>query len=267
MSYGNLTPHYKREADKARGGENAPEGTGIYPKYSLPDAGTFDLHACATPTGTCYGYYKSTYEDWRSCMHKHGLEGDTDYEYWTCQSEGGNCPRTSEHWVACRGATCNVLFPPPTTTYNAPAYVGEIGWSTTEYHDHEIVCKVSVYSWWNSNATCDKIWFPCKGGCPHRAASGLFPTQTSIARYAIHNVKLITDEPYRKVYWYVRPPGVSNDMATFVEMDLGDGSTTEAFMSYTFNSTHPTGQWTVRAYISTGDNNVIDATYPLYVTD
>ena len=100
-SYGNLTPHYKREADKARGGENAPEGTGIYPKYSLPDAGTFDLHACATPTGTCYGYYKSTYEDWRSCMHKHGLEGDTDYEYWTCQSEGGNCPRTSEHWVAC----------------------------------------------------------------------------------------------------------------------------------------------------------------------
>ena len=263
--YGDLSNYYRREAnndvfgkwdftDRSEDLENM--------KSSLPDANEISVSRCATPTGTCYGYFEDANNHLATCTHKHGVSGETNVEYWVCQSPDRRCHRTSEHWVECRGATCKELFPPP-TVHIGGSYI----YSHTDYHDHEKVCKVSVYSWWNSNATCDKTWFPCEGGCPHRVASGLFPTQTSIARYATHNVKLITDEPYRNVYWYVRPPGASNDMATFVKKDTGDGSTTEAFMSYTFNSTHPTGQWTVRAYISTGDNNVIDAEYPLYVTD
>ena len=261
-SYNALTPHEKTTADGVAATPGYP-GAGILPERTPPTVDTFGVHACGSPHGNCYGYYKDAKYHWRSCMHKHGVSGETNVEYWTCQPGGCLCPRRSEHWIACRGATCNVLFPPPTFSY---IQYGTYPYSYAEYYDHEIVCKVPVHSWWNSNATCDKTWFPCEGGCPHRAASGLFPTQTSIARYATHNVKLITDEPYRNVYWYVRPPGVSNDMATFVEMDPGDGSTTEAFMSYTFNSTHPTGQWTVIAYIGIGSNS-INASYPLYVTD
>ena len=260
-AYNNLNAKYKKMTDDAKGFE------GVYAKWSLPSADALVVGHCATPTGTCYGYYESTYEDWRSCMHKHGLEGDTDYEYWTCQSEDGNCPRRSEHWVPCRGNGCNVLLPPPTEKHNAISTGGGFGWYMTEtvYHDHEVVCDESVYSPWGNNATCGKEYFTCQGGCQHRAASGIFPTQMSIARYATHNARVVTDKPYQSVGWHLTGPGEAS--GTTVDNDPGNGSTTEATFSYTFDSEDQMGQWTVTAYVTFDDGTMPQLSYLLDVTD
>ena len=54
----------------------------------------------------------------------------------------------------------------------------------------------------------------------------------------VHEANLVADGPYSQVYWYVRAPGETG-YGTEVEIDNGDGSASEASLSYTFPSDAP----------------------------
>ena len=180
-SYNALTPHEKTTADGVAATPGYP-GAGILPERTPPTVDTFGVHACGSPHGNCYGYYKDAKYHWRSCMHKHGVSGETNVEYWTCQPGGCLCPRRSEHWIACRGATCNVLFPPPTFSY---IQYGTYPYSYAEYYDHEIVCKVPVHSWWNPMRRVIRHGFPAKVGV-HIEPPAVFFLRRRLLRVMLH---------------------------------------------------------------------------------
>ena len=80
-------------------------------------------------------------------------------------------------------------------------------------------------------------------------------------------IQLITDTPYSQVYWYVKAPWETSYYGTNVEIDSGDGSTTEASLSYTFPSgAMHTGDFIITAYIYRSDQSVYEETYTVNVT-
>lgn len=80
-------------------------------------------------------------------------------------------------------------------------------------------------------------------------------------------VRLTTDAPYSQVYWYVKAPWETSYYGTNVEIDSGDGSTTEASLSYTFPSgAMHTGDFIITAYIYRSDQSVYEETYTVNVT-
>ena len=144
-------------------------------KWPVPDVENLYVSRCATPTGTCWGYYVDANEHKHECELKHGVSGETNVDWWICQSsQGGRCTRLSEHWVPCRATNCNVLFPPPTSTLHttliAPgSFVTSL---LTTYHDHETVCNEPVDRWYDPWATCGDKYFTCEGPCGHGSSSG-----------------------------------------------------------------------------------------------
>ncbi len=82
-----------------------------------------------------------------------------------------------------------------------------------------------------------------------------------------YEVRVITDAPYSQVYWYVKAPWETSTYGTNVEIDEGDGTTTEASMTYTFPSgAMHTGEFTITAYIYRDDLSVYEETYTVNVT-
>ena len=133
-AYRALNNEDKAKANYAAFGDRGIQADGtvkdmLKPKRPLPDKNRITVSRCATPTGTCYSYFEDANEHQRTCKEKHGVSGETNVVYWLCQTEDGLCTRSSEHWVPCRGEGCNVLFPPPTVTYYAPASLGAVGFT------------------------------------------------------------------------------------------------------------------------------------------
>ena len=76
-------------------------------------------------------------------------------------------------------------------------------------------------------------------------------------------LELTTSEAYSKVHWYVKPPGDTTHYGTEVELDLGDGTTTAATLSYTLPSGNG-GNYRITAYIYYSDR-IGEETYDVYV--
>ena len=103
------------------------------------EAVTGDLVSCSVKPHSGYGWYK--------CRHS-------------------SCPAASEHWVECRATSCTVLFPPPTVTIVPPEYMGTVGYTKIEHHDHEVTCEKTVYSW-IPGPKCRETYFTCEHSrCP-----------------------------------------------------------------------------------------------------
>ncbi len=78
-----------------------------------------------------------------------------------------------------------------------------------------------------------------------------------------HQANLVADGPYSQVYWYVRAPDETG-YGTNAEIDTGDGSTSEASLSYTFPA-GVTGEYTITAYIYRSDLSVYEESYTVTV--
>ncbi len=129
------------------------------------------------------------------CNLKHGVSGETGVIYYSCEPDTSKCPRSSEHWVPCRGG-CGELFPPPKLSVHLPAGLGSFGFTDIEYYDHEVVCEEPVYSFWNPNEKCGKKYFTCRGGCSHRASEGVFYNKTVFQVYETLSVRVLKDDLY-----------------------------------------------------------------------
>lgn len=213
--YGNLTPYYRGRAnyDLWGKGEKQSDDTIVYDtsdytedlkntyRKSLPNPDTITVSKCANPSGECYGYYLDSNEHLKTCQHKHGVSGETGVTWWQCDST--SCTRSSEHYVPCRGG-CRKLMPPPTVTYHPPAFPGNPGWTTTEYHDHEAVCQKPIYSIWNGllgyQARCGKKYFTCQV-CPHRASEGVFYNRSDFEVYHDTYNTLVVKILKEDLYW------------------------------------------------------------------
>ena len=174
-SYNALSAKDKAIVKKATG-----HSGGIYPKMSQPSGSTYGLVACARPSSlspTCYGYYTDADTHKETCSQKHGTSGETNVEWWSCFDS--QCTRYPEHWVPCRAPNCTVLRPPPTITIVPPGYMGAPGSVRRTYHDHEVTCQASVYSFLNPGKKCGRKYFTCEGACPnknsHTSGSGSTP--------------------------------------------------------------------------------------------
>lgn len=65
-----------------------------------------------------------------------------------------------------------------------------------------------------------------------------------------HGYKLITEDPFYWVDWYVKAPGDTSDRGEYIEGDSGDGTSTETSMYYTFPSgSMHTGDYLITAVI------------------
>ena len=98
---------------------------------------------------------------------------------------------------------------------------------------------------------------------------GIFPTDPnqSPSPGESYEVRLTTDTPYSQVYWYVKAPWETSYYGTNVEIDNGDGSTTEASLTYTFPSgAMHIGEFIITAYIYQSDQSVYEETYTVNVT-
>lgn len=97
-------------------------------------------------------------------------------------------------------------------------------------------------------------------------ATGLSSSDSSYTARAggTHQANLVADGPYSQVYWYVKAPGDTSSYGTQVEIDNGDGSTSEASLSYTFPS-GVTGEHTITAYIYRSDLSVYEESYTVTV--
>lgn len=77
-------------------------------------------------------------------------------DYYDCP--GYDCPASSDHYVPCRGG-CGTLMPPSESVH----VQGNL--YRTVYHDHEVTCQESVYSFWDPWAKCGTKYFTCQNGC------------------------------------------------------------------------------------------------------
>ena len=104
------------------------------------------------------------------------------------------------------------------------------------------------------------------GGDNNQGISPTDPNRTP-SPGEFYEVQVITDTPYSQVYWYVKAPWETSTYGTNVEIDEGDGTTTEASMSYTFPSgAMHTGEFTITAYIYRDDLSVYEEAYTVNVT-
>ncbi len=96
-------------------------------------------------------------------------------------------------------------------------------------------------------------------------ATGLSSSDGSYTASAgdTHEANLVADGPYSQVYWYVKAPGETG-YGTEVEIDNGDGSTSDASLSYTFPS-DASGEYTITAYIYRSDLSVYEESYTVTI--
>ena len=274
-AYKALNNHYKAEANYHLFGDYGKENGKVkdlfnlnIPKQTIDDykVAKLFLSRCATPTGTCYSYLEDPNDHQHFCQKKHGVSGKTNVGYWYCQTS--KCPRSGEHWIECR-ALCGTFFPPPTRTNYFSSEQGGIT-TVTEWHDHEVVCAESVHSIWNGmlgyQATCGKKYFTCQGGCQHRSLSGIFPNERSGTVTFYHSARLITEQPYSQVYWYIKKPSdTSSGRGTQVLSVSGDGSSKESNFGYQFTDQSESGTWTVTASASFASSALSDYSYSVTV--
>ena len=80
-----------------------------------------------------------------------------------------------------------------------------------------------------------------------------------------HEVNLVADGPYSQVYWYVKAPGDTGSYGTQVEIDSGDGVTSDASLSYTFPA-DAAGEYTITACIYRSDQSVYEESYTVTIS-
>jgi len=100
---------------------------------------------------------------------------------------------------------------------------------------------------------------------------GLNPSDPDQVPYPgdVVEMALVTDAPYSSVYWYVNTPWDSyteGNLGEQLEIDSGDGTTTEASLSWTAPSgAMHTGDCVITAYIYRSDSTVYEETYTVTV--
>ncbi len=84
----------------------------------------------------------------------------------------------------------------------------------------------------------------------------------------MHEVQLITEEPYYYIDWYVKAPWETSERGTYIEGVSGDGTTTTASLSYTFPSgAMHTGDFLITAVIYRwSDMSEYEESYTVTVT-
>lgn len=80
-----------------------------------------------------------------------------------------------------------------------------------------------------------------------------------------HYASLTSSVPYESVVWQVEPPGHSGNTLPIVETDTGDGTLTEATLSYSFPS-DVTGTYKIMAYVWYSDTSASQMSYDVRVT-
>ena len=80
-----------------------------------------------------------------------------------------------------------------------------------------------------------------------------------------HEASLTSSVPYDSVVWQVRTPSNTGNIVPTVETDTGDGTATDASMSYTF-PTGVTGTYTIMAYVWYSDLSARGLSYDVTVT-
>ncbi len=85
-----------------------------------------------------------------------------------------------------------------------------------------------------------------------------------------HGYVLYTADPYYWVDWYVKAPWHTSERGEYIEGDSGDGTTTEATMSYTYptsGTTDATGEYLITAVIYRwSDQSQYEETYTATVS-
>ena len=79
-----------------------------------------------------------------------------------------------------------------------------------------------------------------------------------------HEGKFVVNAPYSSVYWYVKSPSESG-LGTNVGTNYGDGSTTEASLSYTFPR-DASGDYVITAYVYPESGSVYEVSYTVSVS-
>ena len=175
------------------------------------------------------------------CNLKHGVSGITDVIYYACYPDTSKCHLRSKHWVPCRGG-CDELFPPPTTHHSVG---GSFYYNWKEFHDHETVCKESVYNFWNPWAKCGKKFFTCQGGCPHKSDEGIFYNKTGFKVYETIAVRVKKDD------LYMATMSIDGNIVSTAYQ----GSGGEAVLRKTFDSDDSGKNYTVKISVYYGDIN------------
>ncbi len=80
-----------------------------------------------------------------------------------------------------------------------------------------------------------------------------------------HEASLTSSVPYDSVVWQVRTPSNTSHLVPTVETDTGDGTATDASMSYTFPA-GVTGTYTIMAYVWYSDLSARAMSYDVRVT-
>ncbi len=146
----------------------------VKPKREPKQTSGIFVSPCATPTGTCYGYYVNPNRHQLKCELKHGVSGETNVDWWTCQSTSkGRCQRASEHWLPCPG-NCGEKYPPKKVSKGR----GQFYYSDNVDFPHEVKCKEKVYDgFWKYWMKCfgkhgdSSIWYTCqRSSCPNSAS-------------------------------------------------------------------------------------------------
>ncbi len=75
-----------------------------------------------------------------------------------------------------------------------------------------------------------------------------------------HEASITTDVPYYSIIWGITSPG-QTDPDIVAETDHGDGTTTEATLSYTFSSDSELGEYVISAYVFLNDLTLVTESY------
>lgn len=75
---------------------------------------------------------------------------------------------------------------------------------------------------------------------------------------------LVTNAPYSRVEWYMKPAGDTSPDGANVDTDYAVGTTTEAELSYALPNGSP-GDCTITAHVFNSDGTDYKVTYDVYV--
>ena len=79
-----------------------------------------------------------------------------------------------------------------------------------------------------------------------------------------YEMGLVTNAPYSRVEWYMKPAGDTSPDGANVETDYAVGTTTEAELSHTLPNGTP-GTCTITAHVFKSDGTDYKVTYDVYV--